>query len=58
MSNGILVSDQFKTDMHPLISFKTFKAIFARIRNNSFCGFVIFPLSQNGTSQFFYELQD
>ena len=38
---GILVSDQLKTDMHPLQSFKTFEAISARIRSNSFSGFVV-----------------
>ena len=32
---GILVSDQLKTDIHPLPSFKTFEAISARIGNNS-----------------------
>ena len=30
---GILVSDQLKTDIHPLPSFKTFEAISARIGN-------------------------
>ena len=38
---GILVSDQFKTDIHPVPSFKTFEAISARIGNNSFSGFVV-----------------
>ena len=56
---GILVSDQLKTDIHPLPSFKTFEAISARIGNNSFSGFVVclFRL-QNGTCQFFDEFQD
>ena len=35
---GILVSDQFKTDIHSLPSFETFEAIFASIGNNSFSG--------------------
>ena len=38
---GILVSDQLKTDIHPLPSFKTFEAISRRIGNNSFSGFVV-----------------
>ena len=51
---GILVSDQFKTDIHPLPSFKTLEAISARIRNNSFSGFVVCLYRlQNGTCQFF-----
>ena len=56
---GILVSDQFKTDVHPLPSFKTFEAISARIRNNLSSGFVVclFRL-QNGTCPFFDEFQD
>ena len=37
---GILVSDQFETDIHPLPSFKTFETISAHIGNNSFSGFV------------------
>ena len=56
---GILVSDQLKTDIHPLPSFKTFKAIFARIGNNSFSGFVVCLYRlQNSTCQFFDEFQD
>ena len=53
---GILVSDQLKTDIHPL---KTFEAISARIGNNLFSGFVgcLYRL-QTGTCQFFYEFQD
>ena len=50
---GILVSDQFKTDIHPLPSFKT---ISARIGNNSFSGFVV--CFQNGTDLFFAKFQD
>ena len=51
---GILVSDQFKTDIHPLPSFKTFEAISARIGNNSFSGFVVCLYRlQNGTCQLF-----
>ena len=51
---GILVSDQLKTDIHPLSSFKTFEAISARIGNKSFSGFVVCLYSlQNGTCQFF-----
>ena len=47
---GILVSDQFKTDIHPLPSFKTLEAISARIGNNSFSGFVVCLYRlQNGT---------
>ena len=37
----ILVSDQLKTDIHPLPSFKTFEAISARIGNSSFSGSVV-----------------
>ena len=56
---GILVSDQLKTDIHPLPSFKTFEAISARIGNNSFSGFVVCLYRlQNGTCQFFDEFQD
>ena len=56
---GILVSDQFKTDIHPLPSFKTFEAICARIGNNLFSGFVVCLYRlQNGTCQFFDEFQD
>ena len=56
---GILVSDQFKTDIYPLPSFKTFEAISARIGNNSFSGFVVCLYRlQNGTYQFFDEFQD
>ena len=56
---GILVSDQFKTDIHPLPFFKTSEAISARIGNNSFSGFVVCLYRlQNGTSLFFYEIQD
>ena len=56
---GILVSDQLKTDIHPLPSFKTFEAISARIGNNSFSGFVACLYRfQNGTCQFFGEFQD
>ena len=50
---GILVSDQLKTDIHPLPSFKTFEAISAHIGNNSFSGFVCLYMFQNGTFQFF-----
>ena len=50
---GILVSDQLKTDIHPLPSFETFEAISARIGNNSFSGFVVCLYRlQNGTCQF------
>ena len=53
------MSDQFKTDIHPLPSFKTFEAISARIGNNSFSGFVVCLYRlQNGTFQFFDEFQD
>ena len=38
---GILVSDQLKTDIHSLPSFKLFEAISARIGNNSFSSFVV-----------------
>ena len=31
---GLLVSDQKKTDIHPLPSFKTFEAISAHLENN------------------------
>ena len=56
---GTLVSDQLKTDIHPLPSFKTFEAISARIGNNSFSGFVVCLYRlQNGTCQFFDEFQD
>ena len=56
---GILVSDQLKTDIHPLPSFKTFKEISARIGNDSFSGFVVFLyMLQNGTCQFFDKFQD
>ena len=56
---GILVSDKFKTDIHPLQSFKTFEAISARIGNNSFSGFVVCLYRlKNGTCQFFDEFQD
>ena len=56
---GILVSDQFKTDIYPLPSFKTFEAISARIGNNSYSGFVVCLYRlQNGTCQFFDEFQD
>ena len=56
---GILVSDQLKTDIHPLPSFKTFKEISALIVNNSFSAFVVCLYRlQNGTGQFFYEFQD
>ena len=58
---GILVSDQLKSDIHPLPSFKTFEAISARIGNNSFSGFVVWLYRlQNGrpTSQIFDEFQD
>ena len=56
---GILLSDQLKTDIHPLPSFKTFEAISARIGNNSFSGFVVCLYRlQNGTCQFFVEFQD
>ena len=56
---GILVSDQLKTGIHPLPSFKTFEAISARIGNNSSSGsvFCLYRL-QNGTCQFFDEFQD
>ena len=54
---GILVSDQFKTEIHPLPSFKTFEAISASIGNNSFSGFVVCLYRlQNGTCQFFDEI--
>ena len=42
---GILVSEQFKTEVHPLPSFETFEAISARIRNNLFSG-VTYPKTQ------------
>ena len=55
----ILVSDQFKTDIHPLSSFETFEAISARIGNNSFSGFAVCLYRlQNGTGLFFDEFQD
>ena len=50
---GILVSDQLKTDFHPLPSLKMFEAISARIGNNSFSGFVVCLYRlQNGTCIF------
>ena len=53
------MSDQLKTDIHPLPSFKTFKAISASIGNNSSSGFVVCLCRlQNGTCQFFDEFQD
>ena len=56
---GILVSDQLKTDIHPLPSFKTFEAISARIGNNLFSGFVVCLYRlKNGTCHFFDEFQD
>ena len=56
---GILVSDQLKTDIHLLPSFKTFEATSARIGNNSFSGFVVCLYRlQDGTCQFFGEFQD
>ena len=56
---GILVSDQLKTDIHPLPSFKTFGAISARIGNNSLSGFVVCLYRlQNGTCKFFDKIQD
>ena len=56
---SILVSDQLKTDILPLPSFKTFEAISARIGNNSFSGLVVCLYRlQNGTCQFLYEFQD
>ena len=56
---GILVSDQLKTDIHPLPSFKTIEAISARIGNSLFSGFVVCLYRlQNGTCQFFDEFQD
>ena len=56
---GILVSDQLKTDIHPLPLFKTFETIAARIGNNSFSGFVVCLYRlQNGTCQFFDVFQD
>ena len=58
---GILVSDQLKTDIHPLPSFKTFDAISERIGNNSFrlSGFIVCLYRlQNGTCHFFAEFQD
>ena len=55
----VLVSDQLKTDIHPLPSFKTFEAISARIGINSFNGFIVCLYRlQNGTCQFFDEFQD
>ena len=56
---GILVSEQLRTDIHPLPSFKTLEAIAARIGNKWFSGFVfcLYRL-QNGTCQFFDEFQD
>ena len=51
---GILVSNQFKTDIHPLSTFKTFEAISVRIGNNSFSGFVVCLYRlKNGTGLFF-----
>ena len=47
------MSDQLKTDIHPLPSFKTFEATSVRIGNNSFSGFVCLYRFQNGTCQFF-----
>ena len=53
------MSDQLKTDIHPLPSFKTLEAISARIGNNSFSGFVVCLYKlQNGTCQFLDEFQD
>ena len=53
------MSDQLKTDIHPVSSFKTFEAISARIENNSFSGFVVCLYElQNGTCLFFAELKD
>ena len=53
------MSNQFKTDIHPLPSFKTFEAISARIGNNSFSDFVVCLYRlQNGTCQFFDVFQD
>ena len=53
------MSDQLKTDIHPLPSFKTCEAISARIGNNSFSGFVVCLYRlQNGTCNFFDEFQD
>ena len=50
------MSDQLKTDIHPLPSFKMFEAISPRIGNNSFSGFVVCLYKlQNGTCQFFDE---
>ena len=55
----ILVSDQLKTDIHPLPSFKTFETISERIGNNSLSGFVVCLYGlENGTWQFFGEFQD
>ena len=45
------MSDQLKTDIHPLPSFKTFEAISARF-------VVCLYRLQNDTFQFFYEFQD
>ena len=56
---GILVSDQLKTDIHPLPSLKTFEAISARIGNNLFSGFVVCLYRlKSGACQFFAEFQD
>ena len=53
------MSDQLKTDIHPLPSFKTFEAIYARIGNNSFSVVVICLYRlQNVTCHFFDEFQD
>ena len=55
---GILVSDQLKTEIHPLPSFKTLEAISALIGNDSFSGFVVcLYRSQNGTSGFITHME-
>ena len=52
------MSDQLKTDIHPLPSFETFEAISAHIRDNSFSGFVVCLYRiQNGTCKFLDEFQ-
>ena len=50
---GILVSDQLKTDIHSLPSFKTFEVISARIGKKSFSDFFacLYRLP-NGTCHF------
>ena len=51
---GILASDQFQADIHPLPQLKTLEAISECIRSNSFHGFVVCLCRlQTGTCLFF-----